>query len=132
MRALRDKRGLTLIEVLMAMAISFIVFLGLTETILLAVNANVQNAMRDEGVRVAEVEMNAVRTVPFDNVYAGSPSFPAASNVLRATRLATTTYAVARSVTNVDANMKQVVITVSWARGAKTDNTTFTTILRKR
>ncbi len=132
MRALKDSRGLTLIEVMIAMLISFIIFLGLTETIVVAVNANVQNALRDEGVRVAESEMTAVRALPFDNVYAGSPLFAASDNVFRTFRQLSMNYAVARTVTNVDANMKQVVITVSWTRGAKTDNTAFTTILRKR
>ncbi len=138
MRALSDKRGLTLIEVMMAMLISFIVFLGLSETVLLAVNANVRNLLRDEGVRVAETEINAARTLPFDNVYAGSPMFPAVDNAMRTLRFVTMNYRVARSVTNVDANMKQVVITVSWTRKGHTvkedivDNTVFTTILRKR
>jgi len=132
MCALSDKRGLTLIEVMMAMMISFIIFLGLSETIVIAVNANVQNALRDEGVRVAESEVNAVRTVPFDNVYAGSPSFHASDNVARTFRLLSMNYEVARTVTDVDANMKQVLITVSWRRGNRTDNTAFTTILRKR
>ncbi len=132
MRASKDNRGLTLIEVMMAMLISFIVFLGLTETILIAVNANVQNALRDEGVRVAEAEVSNTRNIPFDNVFTGSALFPATGTVSRAFRRLSMNYSVARTVTDVDANMKQVVITVSWTRGSKTDNTAFTTILRKR
>lgn len=132
MRASKDNSGLTLIEVMMAMLISFIVFLGLTETILIAVNANVQNALRDEGVRVAEAEVSSTRTIPFDNVFTGSPLFPATGTVSRTFRRLSMNYSVARTVTDVDANMKQVVITVSWTRGSRTDNTAFTTILRKR
>ncbi len=138
MRASKDNRGLTLIEVLMAMLVSFIVFLGLTETIVVAVRANVRNALRGEAMRVAEEEINEIRTTPFDNVFNGSALVPAEDNVSRTYRLMNKQYRVTRNVTDIDSSMKQVVVTVFWSRGNEIDNssltehTAFTTILRKR
>ena len=132
MRALKGNRGLTLIEVMMAMLISFIVFIGLTETVLVALDANLRNALRDEAVRVAESEMNTVRSLPFANVVVPSALLPSADNVVRNFRHLAVNYEVARSVTNIDASMKQVIITVTWRRGARTDTTRFTTIVRNR
>ncbi len=116
----------------MAMLISFIVFLGLTETILVALDANLRNALRDEGVRVAESEMNAVRTIPYDNVFNGSPLLPASSSISKVYRHLTMNYTVTRSVADAGTDMKQVLVTVSWTRGARTDNTAFATIVRRR
>lgn len=132
MRALKDNRGLTLIEVMMAMAISFIVFLGLTETVLVALDANLRNALRDEAVRVAESEMGTVRNIPFDNVVVPSGLLPSSNTVVRNFRHLSVNYTVGRSVTDVATGMKQVVVTVSWTRGTRTDNTVFTTIVRQR
>ncbi len=136
MRALKDSRGLTLVEVLMAMLVSFIVFLGLTETIVVAVNANVQNALREEAVRVAEEEINAVRTIPFDNVVVPSAQLPASETVARSFRNMTINYTVTRSVVNTEANLKQVSVTVAWTRVKRNNNAnysiTFSTIVRKR
>ncbi len=136
MRALRDNGGLTLIEVMMAMLVSFIVFLGLSETIVVAVNVNVQNALRDEAVRVAEEEINAVRTIPFDNVVIPSALLPATDNALRTFRNMTMNYDVTRNLVNTGSDMTQVFITVGWKQvNRKTDprySITFTTIVRKR
>ncbi len=136
MRAMKDSRGLTLVEVLVAMLVSFIVFLGLTETIVVAVNANVQNALREEAVRVAEEEINAARAIAFDNIIIPSALLPASDNVVRSFRNMTINYGVTRSVTNAEANLKQVTVTVSWTRVKRYNNAnysiTFSTIVRKR
>ncbi len=132
MRALKDNRGLTLIEVMMAILISFIVFLGLTETILVAVNANVQNGFRDEAVRLAESEINTVRNIPYDNLVVPSALLPASSTQSRTYRQMTKSYTITRSVADAGSDMRQVTVMVSWTHGTKTDNTTFTTIVRKR
>ncbi len=136
MRALRDDSGLTLIEVLMAMLVSFIVFLGLSETIVVAVNANVQNALREEAVRVAEDEINAVRAIPFDNVVIPSALLPASDNAVRTFRNMAMNYDVTRNIVNTGSDMKQVFITVGWNQvNRKTDpryRITFTTVVRKR
>ncbi len=120
----------------MAIVISFIVFLGLTDTILVAVDANVRNALRGEAGRVAEETMNAARALPFDNIVVPSASLPASSSVSRVFQRMTMNYAVTRNVTNAGPDMKQILITVSWNRGVRTDNAnrsvTLTTIVRKR
>ncbi len=120
----------------MAMLVSFIVFLGLTETIVVAVNANVRNALRGEAGRLADEEMNAARSLPFDNIVVPSALLPSSSTVSRVYQHMTMNYTVTRNVTNAGTDMKQVLITVSWNRGVAADNAnrsvTLTTIVRKR
>ncbi len=136
MHALSDRRGLTLIEVLMAMLVSFIVFLGLTETIVIALDTNVRNALRDEAGRVAEEQINAVRSMPFASVVVPSAALPASDNVVRRLHQMTVNYGVTRRVVDTEANMKQVFVTVAWQRVNRKDNAaysiTFTTIVRNR
>ncbi len=133
---LKDSRGLTLVEVMIAMLISFIVFLGLTETIVVTLDANARNALRGEAGRVAEEQINEMKNVPFDNIVVPSALIPASSDVLRVYQHMTTTYHVTRSVIATETNMKQIFVTVAWNRVNKKDNagysTTFTTIVRKK
>ena len=53
--------GMTLVEVLVAMAIVFIVFLGMSSAGLVVLDQNIKNSQRDEAVSVAEMEMQQVR-----------------------------------------------------------------------
>ena len=57
---------MTLVEVLVAMAIVFIVFLGMSSAGLVVLDQNIKNSQRDEAVSVAEMEMQQVRNTPFD------------------------------------------------------------------
>ena len=57
--------GMTLIEVLVALAIVFIVFLGMSSAGLVVLDQNIRNSQRDEAVGVAEMEMQQVRNTSF-------------------------------------------------------------------
>ena len=57
--------GMTLVEVLVAMAIVFIIFLGMSSGGIVVLNENIKNDIRDEAVSIAEMEMQQVRSIRF-------------------------------------------------------------------
>ena len=65
MRNNRGDRGVTLVEVLIAMTILLIVFMGLIQASVLAIGANMRNEIRDEVVSVASQELTRLRNLPF-------------------------------------------------------------------
>jgi len=59
------KKGVTLVEVLIAMTILLIVFMGLIQASIMAIGANMRNVIRDEVVSVASVELTRLRNLSF-------------------------------------------------------------------
>src|SRR6266542_64309 len=54
--AVKNREGMTLIEVMIAIVITFIVFLGLSGSGIFVMNENIKNSLRDEAVSVAGME----------------------------------------------------------------------------
>lgn len=132
---MKDNDGMTLVEVLVAMAIVFIIFLGMSSAGLVVLDQNIKNSQRDEAVSVAEMEMERVRNIPFltitDNNHVET----------RQIRGLSVGYTVARTVANPngstpanDPNNRRVTINVTWSRienqQTKTYNHTVLTIVR--
>jgi prepilin-type N-terminal cleavage/methylation domain-containing protein len=65
MHVTQDKRGLTLIEVLIALTVSSVVFMALLQTTLLSISQNTRNSARDEAVRIAEMRMSEAKSLLF-------------------------------------------------------------------
>jgi len=63
-----DERGLTLVEVTIALLVMLLVSLALMETALLSIESNLRNIIRDEAVSIAEMRMNEARSISFDNL----------------------------------------------------------------
>ena len=103
---------MTLVEVLVSLAIVFVVFLGLSASGLVVLNENIKNDFRDEAVNVAENEMLAAKRIPFaslaDNTY----------TVTRPIRGISKTYTVTRTVAAIggDPDNRQMTINVAWTR----------------
>ena len=112
---MKNKKGMTLIEVLIAILITFIVFLGLSGSGIFVLNENIKNSLRDEAVSVAGMEMEHARNISFDNLYY-APGTQAVDNVERQIRGLTVNYGVTRTVTVLDLNNLQVSINVTWTR----------------
>ena len=104
--------GMTLVEVLVALAIVFIVFLGMSSGGIVVLDQNIKNSQRDEAVGVAELELQKVRNLPFDNVV--SDAVP--RHVFRQIRGLNMDYTVNRTVLVLDPQNKQVTDVVSWTR----------------
>ena len=114
---MKNKDGMTLVEVLVAMAIVFIVFLGMSSAGLVVLDQNIKNSQRDEAVSVAEMEMQRIRNTPF-SVLTLAPDNVAVSidNVSRQIRGLNTNYGVLRTVDHLNVNNLAVTLRVTWNR----------------
>ena len=128
---------MTLVEVLVAMAIVFIVFLGMSSAGLVVLDQNIKNSQRDEAVGVAEMEMQEVRNIPFAAITDNNQI------VYRQIRGLNVGYTVVRTVANpngttpaTDPNNRLVTINVTWNRienqQTRSYNHTVLTIVRPR
>ncbi|MCM0083690.1 prepilin-type N-terminal cleavage/methylation domain-containing protein [Geomonas sp. Red32] len=57
----RDNRGFTLVELMMAILILTVGLLGLLQSIVVALQHNTRNRLREEAMMVAEEQMNSIR-----------------------------------------------------------------------
>jgi prepilin-type N-terminal cleavage/methylation domain-containing protein len=132
--ALKDKRGVTLVEVMIALVILLIVFMGLIQTSLLTIDSNATNVLRDEAVRLASDTMISLRSSPFDDLNRDGAADGAnfvlsstgtAAQQLNASRLGINTqkiirnilnanYVITVTITTMDANNKRADVLVQW------------------
>ena len=63
-----NNKGLTLVEVMIALSVFLLVFMGLFQTALLSVDHNVKNMLRDEAISIAAMRMEEERNRTFDNL----------------------------------------------------------------
>jgi type II secretory pathway pseudopilin PulG len=128
---------MTLVEVVVATAIIFIVFLGMSSAGLVVLDQNIKNSQRDEAVSIAEMELEDVRTLPFTTI---ANDNHVATRRIRGLNVA---YNVVRTVANpngstpaTDPNNRLVTVNVTWNRienqQAKTYNHSVLTIVRSR
>jgi prepilin-type N-terminal cleavage/methylation domain-containing protein len=66
--------GFTLVEVMIALVISLLIFLALMQTALIGIDSNMRNVVRDEAVKIAEMRMNEMRNSPFVSVISDGAS----------------------------------------------------------
>jgi prepilin-type N-terminal cleavage/methylation domain-containing protein len=68
-----NNKGVTLVEVMIALVIFLIVFMGLMQTALLSIDGNVRNVERDEAITIANGELDNLKNVPFDTLTTPDP-----------------------------------------------------------
>ena len=78
--AIRNNKGMTLVEVLVALLISLLVFLALMQTALVSIDANMRNVLRDEAVRIADIRMNTARGLPYEQITSDGGSLSGCSS----------------------------------------------------
>lgn len=61
----RDDSGLTLVEVVVALGVTMILFLALMQTALLSISQNSKNSIRDEAISVAAERMREAENTDF-------------------------------------------------------------------
>jgi len=131
---LNDKKGLTLVEVVIALLVLLIVFLGLMQTALFSIDANMINVLRDEAVSMAEERMSEARNIPFDSLSAGTTDVSPPPRSLR--NIPNYAYSVMRTVSSAGTDAMRVDITVTWEwkekTGANAYTHTISTIVRRR
>ena len=71
-----NKKGVTLVEVMIALVVLLIVFMGLLQTAILSIQSNTTNLMRDEMTRVtAQIASEAKNTITFDALASDADTF---------------------------------------------------------
>jgi prepilin-type N-terminal cleavage/methylation domain-containing protein len=130
-----NKRGVTLIEVMIALAVLLIVFMGLIQAALLSIDHNLRNEVRDEAVRIAAEAMTNLKAEGFGGPDLGDNSgltysYPGVSPAPNGARLPAAVkpgpspsrsfgnfsqpYTVGSEVQQLDSNNKQVTIRVHY------------------
>ena len=68
MSAIRNNNGLSLIEVLISLVVTMVLFLALLQTSMLSITQNTRNSIRDEAVNVGTQRMREARSTPVDDL----------------------------------------------------------------
>jgi len=128
----RGRKGFSLIEVMIALVVFLLVFLGIMQAALLSIDQNMHNILRDEAITIASARMEETRSMPFDNVVndtATNPiNLPACGNppvndagpypvgITRDFRnIHDFPFGTSRTVNDPNADTKQIQILVRWA-----------------
>lgn len=106
-----NSKGVSLVEVMIALVILLIVFVGLIQVSLVSIQGNMNNILRDEAVGIAADQMTNLRAAPFANVVT-SPNTTISRNIRN---VVAHPFIVATAVADPDANHKVITITVSWS-----------------
>ncbi len=131
-----NKKGVTLIEMMISLVILLIVSLALMQTQLLGISTNVKNQMRDEAVNVAEMRMNQLRSLPFTDTLIHADLTATAgvteAAVRRNFRGFFIDFTPTRTIANISTDAKQIAITVSWSYRGQPYTHGIMTIKRKQ
>jgi type IV pilus assembly protein PilV len=122
---LSNNKGFSLVEMVIAMVIILVSLLGLVQATLLSIDSNVSNMFRDEAIRIAEEQMNILKSLPVSDTNlptgttcANSVTPPITSPVTRNFRNITKTYAVCATITNLlpapGDSKKSIQVAVGW------------------
>jgi prepilin-type N-terminal cleavage/methylation domain-containing protein len=65
---IRNRHGMSLVELLMALVVLLVVFFALMQTALVGIDSNMRNTLRGEAVNAAEIRMNEMRNMPFTGI----------------------------------------------------------------
>jgi len=130
--ALLNNKGVTLIELMFSLVILLIASLALMQTAMLGISMNVQNAMRDEAVNVAEMRMNQLKSLPFIHTDLAPVENFAEPGISRSFRGFSINYMSTRTVDDINANSKQITLVIAWSYRGKTYSHGVTTIMRKQ
>lgn len=112
---LLNKKGMTLIEVMIALIILLIVMLALMQTVTLGINSNVSNLLRDEATNIAELRITELRNKLFtDGILAATAGTDEVPPVTREFRNFAVDFRPRRTIADLDGDNKRVDITITW------------------
>lgn len=113
---MRNNKGMTLVEVMIALVILLLVSLALMQTALLSIDSNMINLLRDEAVGIAESRMREIRSLPFtDPVLTATGGAYTNENIpSKSIRNAQIQFTRERLVAVLNTDNKQVIVRVTW------------------
>ena len=118
-----NKRGFTLIEVLVAMVVLMIAMLAVLDAMTIAMRKNLETFLRDESVRIAEQSMNEARNMSFATLANNT------QNITRTYKQYAKTFTVNRTVTPLSANSCSIQLRVTWFINNRAYNHDVTSII---
>lgn len=144
------EKGFTLVEVVIALTISLLVFFALMQTALVSIDSNMKNNLRDEAANIAAMRMEQARNLKYtlsaDNLLSDATAIPAgdigdcpttpaafaAGEVVTRNfrNIAGFKFCTNRAVTAIDSNTKRVTIRVGWKWRNEDYNHNISTIVR--
>ncbi len=131
-----NKKGVTLIEMMISLVIVLIVSLALMKAQSLGLSMNVKNQLRDEAVNIAEMRMDQLRSLPFTDAFIHADLTATAgvteAAIRRNFRGFFVDFTPRRTITDISTDAKQITITVSWIYSGQTNTHGIMTIMRKQ
>jgi prepilin-type N-terminal cleavage/methylation domain-containing protein len=135
-----NKKGVTLIEMMISLLILMVVSLALMQTTLVGMNANQTNLVRDEAVSVAEMRMNQLKSLRFTDTVVDTDLIGSAppgvttleADVPRTINRFSLNYKPTRTITDVSADSKQITIKIDWKYKNKDYTHSVISIMRKQ
>lgn len=131
--AWQNKKGLTLVEVMMALLILLFVSLALMQTALLSIDANVRNLLRDEAVNIAEARLREFRNRAWDHAdIQDTGGTVADGSVTREFKNFQIAFTRQRNIGDLNIDNKQVNVIISWTWKGENFNHNVTTVMRRQ
>ena len=122
----QNSKGMSLIEVMIAIVLLMIVSMALMQTSLVGYQTNIQNALREEATRVADEEMSKQRDTAYTALVAGTGTAVVARNF----RGFAVDFTITTTITDISTvNSKQITVGISWPYRGKTYYHSITTIV---
>lgn len=75
-----NDKGVSLVEVMIALVVLLLVFMGLLQAALLGIDHNIRNILRDEGVAMATKTMEEERSILFANLASDTDAIPSGTD----------------------------------------------------
>lgn len=117
---LLNKKGMTLIEVMIALIILLIVMLALMQTVTLGINSNVSNLLRDEATNIAELRITELRNKLFTDGILAATAGTNEAPVKREFRNFDVDFTPRRTIADLDGDNKRVDINITWEWRSRT------------
>ena len=111
---LRNRKGFTLIEVLVASTLLTVGMLAALEVLVLSMQQNLNNLARDESVRIAEQKMDELRNSSFVSLTGCSSGAPCSSSVTRRFKNTNRTFNMRWIYTALSSTSVAVQVVVTW------------------
>jgi type IV pilus assembly protein PilV len=111
---MHNKKGFTLIEVLVAATLLTVGMLGALEVLVLSMQQNLNNLARDESVRIAEQKMNELKNSSFSALTGCTASTPCSSSVTRKFKNVNRAFNVQWIFTTLSSTSVSVQVLVMW------------------